>query len=61
MWNEILVALALVMVFEGLLPFLKPDAMRRAWISMAAMDDRSLRVTGFVSMLIGVFLLYLVR
>ena len=61
MWNEILVALALVMVIEGLLPFLNPDAMRRAWISMAAMDNRSLRATGFISMLIGVFLLYLVR
>ncbi len=61
MWQELLVAIALVLVIEGILPFLSPNGMRRAWLSMAAMDNRSLRITGLLSMAIGVLLLYLVR
>ena len=59
--QELLIALALVMVIEGILPFLSPNGMRRAWLSMAGMDNRALRITGLLSMAIGVFLLYLVR
>jgi uncharacterized protein YjeT (DUF2065 family) len=35
--------------------------MRRAWLSMANMDDRSLRIAGFVSMILGLLLLSVVR
>lgn len=61
MWNELLVALALVLVIEGILPFVNPNGMRRAWAALAEMDNRSLRGTGLLSMGIGVLLLYLVR
>jgi len=61
MLNELLVALALVLVIEGILPFLNPNGMRQAWVSLAGMDNRSLRITGLLSMGIGVLLLYLVR
>ncbi len=61
MWNELLVAIALVLVIEGILPFVNPKGMRRAWATLAEMDDRSLRSTGLISMGIGVLLLYLVR
>ncbi len=61
MWNELLVALALVLVIEGLLPFINPNGMRQAWISLAAMNNSTLRSTGLLSMVIGVLLLYLVR
>ena len=61
MWDDLLAAFALMLVLEGILPFLKPAAMRKTWMSMASMDDRSLRVAGLLSMLIGVATLYLVR
>ncbi|MCF6218971.1 MAG: DUF2065 domain-containing protein [Gammaproteobacteria bacterium] len=61
MWNELLVAIALVLVIEGILPFVNPKGMRRAWATLAEMDDKSLRSTGLISMGIGVLLLYLVR
>ncbi len=61
MWNELLVAIALVLIIEGVLPFVNPKGMRRAWATLAEMDDRSLRSTGLISMGIGVLLLYLVR
>ncbi len=54
-------ALALVLVMEGIMPFLHPEAMRRAMLSMAEQDNRTLRVMGFSSMMLGVLLLYLVN
>ncbi|QKQ26248.1 DUF2065 domain-containing protein [Candidatus Reidiella endopervernicosa] len=60
-WNNLWVATALMLIIEGLLPFLSPDGLRRALITMVQMSDRALRITGLVSMIIGVALLYLVR
>ncbi|MGB5306306.1 MAG: DUF2065 domain-containing protein [Gammaproteobacteria bacterium] len=60
-WGDLLAALALVMVIEGMVPFLSPQAVRRMLETMSQLDDRTLRVTGFVSMLCGVVMLYLVR
>lgn len=61
MWQDLLGALALVLIIEGMLPFLNPGAMRRFMISMAQMNDQSLRFAGISSMLAGVVLLYLVK
>ncbi len=61
MLNDLLAALALMLVVEGILPFLNPGALRRALQSAGQMDERSLRIIGLVSMLCGVALLYLVR
>lgn len=61
MWQDLLVALALLLVIEGLWPFLNPGAMRRALLAVAGQDDRTLRTAGLVSMVLGVVLLYLVR
>lgn len=60
-WDVIGVAAALMLVVEGIIPFLKPDAMRNVLIKMAQMDDRTMRMTGLVSMVAGVILLYLVQ
>ena len=61
MWQDLFSAIALVLVFEGLLPFLTPTGYRKAMISMLQMDDRKLRLMGLGSMLSGLFFLYLVR
>ncbi len=61
MWHDLLSALALVMVIEGLLPFLNPGGFRRAVRAMTEMSDRQLRYASLFSMLGGVLLLYLVR
>ncbi len=54
-------SLALVMVIEGILPFLSPNGMRNAMRIASEMDDKALRITGFVSMVLGVGMLYLVN
>jgi uncharacterized protein YjeT (DUF2065 family) len=61
MWQDLLAALALVMVIEGILPFLNPGAMRKIMRIMSEMDNRSLRISGLVSMVLGVVMLYLVH
>lgn len=61
MWKEILTALALVLVIEGIMPFLNPGAMRRMIVMVAQMDDKTLRIVGLTSMISGVLLLYLVH
>ncbi len=61
MWHDLWVALALVMVIEGVWPFLSPGGLRRTMITVAQQDDRTLRSLGFVSMLAGVGLLYFVN
>ncbi|MGB5277674.1 MAG: DUF2065 domain-containing protein [Gammaproteobacteria bacterium] len=54
-------AIALVLVIEGMLPFLSPDGWRQAMIQAGRLTNKALRTVGFVSMLIGVFILYLAR
>lgn len=61
MFDDLLAALALMLVIEGVLPFLNPAGLRRTLQTLAELGDRSLRIVGLVSMLAGVALLYLVR
>ncbi len=61
MWNELWIAVALMLVIEGIVPFLSPDTVRRMIAAMTQMDDRSMRMAGLLSMLAGLGLLYLVH
>lgn len=61
MWNDLVVALALVLVIEGILPFARPDASRRLFSAASQLDDTTLRIVGFSSMCVGLVVLYLVR
>ena len=56
-----LAALALVLVIEGMVPFINPQSLRRMLETVSQLDDRTLRITGLVSMIIGVIMLYVVR
>ena len=60
-WQDLLAALALVLVIEGMVPFLNPQSLRRLLETVSQLDDRTLRITGFISMLCGVVILYIVR
>ena len=61
MWETFGAALALMLVFEGMMPFLNPSAWREAILTAADMDDQTLRLVGFISMMLGVILLYLIH
>jgi uncharacterized protein YjeT (DUF2065 family) len=60
-WDELLAACALVLVLEGILPFVSPNTVRSIWENIANMPDKVLRTIGLASMLLGLTLLYLLR
>jgi uncharacterized protein len=60
-WSDLLAALAILLVLEGLLPFLNPAGTRRVFAQLAQLAERELRVAGLVSMLAGLLLLFFVR
>jgi hypothetical protein len=59
--HSLWIATALMLVIEGLMPFINPTVFRRAILQMVSMTDQQLRIVGFFSMIIGVILLYWVN
>ncbi|MEM9255701.1 MAG: DUF2065 domain-containing protein [Pseudomonadota bacterium] len=60
-WQVFPVAMALVFILEGLLPFLSPGRWRSMLAAAEGMDDRIIRAIGLGSMMVGISLLYLVH
>ena len=59
--SDLLAALALFFVLEGIVPFLNPNGMKRALEKLITLGDRELRIAGLGSMLVGVAILFIVR
>jgi uncharacterized protein YjeT (DUF2065 family) len=57
MANLLLGALALMLVIEGLLPFLSPGTWRAAFERLTKLSDGQIRFFGLTSMVIGSLLL----
>lgn len=60
-WTDLLSAVALLMVIEGLLPFANPRGSRRTMAMLAQMPEDKLRIVGLVSIIAGLLLLWIVR
>jgi len=60
-WSDLWAAFALVLVIEGLLPFLSPDGYKRSVQQLQSLPEKNLRWVGLFSMIAGDGLLYLVR
>ena len=61
MTASLLIALALMLVLEGVLPFLAPGLWRETFRRLVALSDGQIRFVGLTSMLIGLFLLMVFR
>ena len=61
LWSELLLAAGLLMVLEGVLPFLAPRRFRQALLNLAAVEDRWMRIFGLICMLIGLLILNAVK
>ena len=57
-WQVFPVAIALVLIIEGLLPFISPRRWRAMLAMASEMDERGVRLVGLGSMVLGVMLLY---
>ena len=54
-------ALALVLVIEGLLPFVSPGGWRRGFGQLMQLQDGQLRFFGLCSILVGLLLLWVLN
>ncbi|HEX4647979.1 MAG TPA: DUF2065 domain-containing protein [Steroidobacteraceae bacterium] len=59
--SDLLAALGLFLVLEGIAPFLNPRAVKRALAMLLDVHDRELRIAGLGSMLVGVLILFWAR
>ena len=56
-----LLGLAMMLVIEGMVPFLLPELWRDTFRKLVALSDGQLRFVGISSMLAGIVLLYWIK
>ena len=59
MGSDLLTALALVLIIEGLLPGLAPSTWMKVMQDAAKMGPQGIRIAGIISMLAGALLLFI--
>ena len=59
--ESLCIAVALLLIIEGVMPFIVPAMFRRTLNKMIGMSDESLRGIGLFSMCLGLTLLYWVH
>jgi uncharacterized protein YjeT (DUF2065 family) len=60
-WVDFGIGIALVLVLEGMLPFLSPDLLKRTYANIVGLPDQTIRTVGLVSMVVGALLLTWLR
>ena len=58
MGTTLLMAIALMLVVEGLLPFLAPKVWRETFLRLMQLSDGQIRFFGLTSMIVGLVLLF---
>ncbi|MFT3757382.1 DUF2065 domain-containing protein [Thauera sp.] len=61
MGASLLTAFALMLIIEGILPFVAPAAWRETFLRLASMADGQIRFVGLTSMLGGLLLLFVLN
>ncbi|MBL8505146.1 MAG: DUF2065 domain-containing protein [Methylobacillus glycogenes] len=59
--STLLLAIGLVLVIEGILPLVSPQAWKQTFSRMVEMKDGQLRFVGLASMIIGLVIVLLVQ
>lgn len=59
-WHDLLNALALVLILEGLLPFASPSRLKKTYAHLLELPDKTLRTIGLVSVIAGILLLFVI-
>ncbi len=60
-WTEILTAVSLVLIIEGMLPFMRPGRYKQLVAQIVRLSDNQLRIFGLSAMIAGLLLLFIVR
>ena len=61
MWPTLLTAFALMLLIEGLLPFVAPKAWRETFRRIIELGDGQIRFLGLSSIVVGVVLLFILK
>ena len=61
MWHELAVAFCLMLVIEGIIPFVSPGRWRKMVLVLDQVDDNTMRMIGLGSMLAGMVLLLIIN
>ena len=61
MWSVFIAAIGLMLILEGILPFVHPDGWRKVFLMAVQMNNNELRFLGLSSMLLGLLILYFSR
>jgi hypothetical protein len=56
-----LIGLAMMLIIEGMIPFLFPELWRETFRKLVTLSDGQLRFVGITAMLVGLLLLYWVK
>ena len=58
MWSVLVAAIGVMLILEGILPFVHPDGWRKVFLMAVQMNNSELRFLGLTSMLLGLLILY---
>ena len=61
MWQYFFAALGLMLVFEGIMPFLSPEKWRKMANYLSCQSDKYLRIMGLILMLVGLGILIIIH
>tara|TARA_B110000444_G_scaffold227808_1_gene233179 strand:+ start:380 stop:565 length:186 start_codon:yes stop_codon:yes gene_type:complete len=61
MLHELAVAFCLMLVIEGIIPFISPGRWRKMLLVLDQIDDNTMRIIGLGSMLAGTVLLLMIN
>ncbi|HIP94849.1 MAG TPA: DUF2065 domain-containing protein [Leucothrix sp.] len=59
-WHDLFTAIALLLIIDGLLPFISPERLKKMYQSILDTPESSLRTIGLASIVAGLVLLYIV-
>ena len=60
-WTDLLTAVALFLVLEGIMPFINPDGVKRVLAKLIDVPSRDLRIGALGSIVAGLVVLIAVR
>ena len=58
--TELLIGLAFLLIFEGLLPFISPQFFKKAASQLEDLGEGVVRAMGFILLISGALILYLI-
>lgn len=58
MGSSLLLAFALMLILEGIVPFVAPVAWRETFLRLTRLGDGQIRFIGLMSMVVGLILLF---